>query len=132
MLKNLVLYTLTTLLVVFMATTVSAQTDEDVVRITLENGPADEPLAFAACVLQNQRSRREYGAVAAADGVCKWHKIPNGKYTVTVMYMGREIVLGEVEIENHTLNLTFEVDVDPEAIDEVVVTASESQGMTSS
>lgn len=132
MLKNLVLYTLTTLLVVFMATTVSAQTDEDVVRITLENGSADEPLAFAACVLQNQRSRREYGAVAAADGVCKWHKIPNGKYTVTVMYMGREIVLGEVEIENHTLNLTFEVDVDPEAIDEVVVTASESQGMTSS
>lgn len=131
MLRYLFIY-ISTLLLVFGIYPVYAQSDDDVVRIELENLTADEPLGFAACVLQNIRSRREYGAIAAADGVCKWHKIPKGRYAVTVMYMGREISLGEINITEKSMHLSFGVDVTPETIDEVVVTASESQGMTSS
>ena len=109
-----------------------AQSGEDVVRIVLINSTEQEPLGFAACTLHNIASQREYASIASAEGVCRWTRLPKGDYFATVMYMGRAFPLGRVVVGNKAVNLSFEIDVNPEQIAEVVITASESQGMTNS
>ncbi len=119
-------------MVVLSSSVAFAQGGGDVVRIDLIDSSENEPLGFAACTMRNLKTQREYGTVASAEGVCRWSKLPKGDYFAVVMYMGRAFALGRVVVGNDDVHLTFRVDVNPEKIAEVVVTASESQGMTSS
>ncbi len=109
-----------------------AQEAENIVCVELIDSSEKEPLGFALGTLQNIKTRREYGAIASAEGVCRWVNLPMGDYQARVMYMGREFHLGRIVVDGRGADLSFEVDVNPENIAEVVVTAAESQGMTSS
>lgn len=105
---------------------------DGVVSIAFTDSAEHEPLGFAACVLHNGATSRDYGAAASSDGICRWTKLPAGTYTVKVMYMGRVFVLPEICLTGHEQHFHLSVEIDPTQIEEVVVTASESKGLATS
>lgn len=98
----------------------------------LTDRSSGEPLGFAACLLTSADTGREYGTVTAADGRCRWTEIPVGTYALKILYMGRVYVLNGIRVAAGVNRLEHAVEIDPTEIAEVVVTASESRGMTSS
>lgn len=114
------------------AKTYAQSSSEDIVRVVLIDTSENAPLAYAACTLHNLATQREYAAVASSEGVCRWSRLPKGTYFATVVYMGRAFPMGKVVVGDTAVKLSFNVNVNPEQIEEVVVTAAESQGITNS
>lgn len=90
-----------------------------------------ERLSFATIQLDSVGGRKaSYGGITDINGNYYIKGVPRGRYMVRVSYIGYEQKKQSVSIE-HSLTLSFPLSSSANVLDEVVVTASESKGMTS-
>ena len=87
------------------------------------------PLPFAAVQLTSVAGYSE-GAASDIEGKYKISSIPSGIYRITVSYIGKKEIRKEIRISSDT-SLDFTMEDAEDILNEVVVTARESKGMTS-
>lgn len=96
---------------------------------TVRDAETKEALSFATIQL-NSLKKNNYGAITAADGHYSLIGLPAGTYTATVSYLGYQTYIKEVTLIKNT-TLTFYLTSSATSLNEVVITASESKGITS-
>lgn len=99
-------------------------------RIRITDKTSAETLPFANALLENTIHR--YSAVSNDKGEVIFHHIPYGKYTLTISYIGYKKYQQKITLK--TTQQTLKVELEPltKELSEVIVTASEMKGMTSS
>lgn len=99
----------------------------------LTNAASGEALGYAVCALRpKDGSGKEHAAAADARGVCRIGGLSAGTYELHISYMGYLFHPGEVRLAQGLTRRSIRLDIDPILIGEVVVTAVESKGATSS
>ena len=95
------------------------------------NGKTGEPVDFAVVVLIAQAGERVFTESTGLDGVCHFKRLTSGSYKLQVVFLGYKPYVHTIVVEGDS---SYTIRLDPQAVDldEVVVTALESQGMTSS
>jgi len=111
-----------------------AQTaDEARFEALLTDSASGEALGYAVCALRpKEGAGAERAAAADARGVCRIDGLSAGVYELHVSYMGYLFHKGEVRLAPGLTRRSIRLDIDPIRIAEVVVTAVESKGATSS
>ncbi|WP_071145441.1 TonB-dependent receptor [Bacteroides ihuae] len=99
------------------------------VSIRIIDSKQKTPLEYALIYLSG--NDKKYSAISDEDGKVNMQGIAHDKYQLTVSYLGYEKYMKEI-ILNGNLSLTVLMKSTLNSLDEVVVTASESKGMTSS
>ena len=87
------------------------------------------PIPFASVLLK--QDKRFLSGLCNEEGVCILKGIKTGRYTLQISYIGSESYIKELII-HHDMEWTALLNTDTLRLKEVVVTASESRGMTSS
>lgn len=119
------------LLLSVFAFSLNAQTNERralLLRIKVTDHKTHDPLLYATLRLAGRSSAN---GVTDADGVFAAGYLPMGDYLVNVSYIGYKERRLSLRLASDTL-MVVALKSDLTALDEVVVTASESKGMTSS
>lgn len=99
-------------------------------RGSVKDAQSKQALPFATVRLQNVQ-KKIFGAVSAADGTFLFPQVPQGKYTLIVSYIGYNVLQKEITLhEGENLQLLWLTE-ESTGLKEVVVTASESKGITS-
>lgn len=98
-------------------------------RIQVNDEQTKGPLEFALIYLGNEKLHRE--AICDAEGLSVIEKLPRGKYKMIVSLLGYKKWEKEVSIEGAE-SITVLLSSNSSRLNEVVVTASESKGITSS
>ena len=98
------------------------------VTLHLKDGATGEPL-IGASVVWNQKNKTR-GVISDIDGIAQF-KISQGKRLITVSYIGYQTHQQEIQAKENT-SYTIKLKPDSKILEEVVVTASESKGLTSS
>jgi len=99
-------------------------------RGTIEDANTEEPLGFATIQLRHQ-NETSYAAVADYNGYYSFSKLPSGSYRVEVSYLGYDKDIRTLFIsQDEELDIRLKSTVC--SLNEVVVTASEQKGFTSS
>ncbi len=90
-----------------------------------------KPVDFAVVVLISQAGERVVTESTGLDGRCHFKHLVPGSFRLQVTFLGYKPYVHTIVIESDS---SYTIRLDPQAIDleEVVVTALESQGMTSS
>lgn len=88
-----------------------------------------EPLPFATVRLKSEEGKF-YGTTTDENGKFSMTRIESGRYHVTVSYIGYNAHTKTIDLKEST-TLTFSLRPSSTSLDEVVVTASESKGITS-
>ena len=96
---------------------------------TIQDAQTKEPLSFATIQLQTS-DRTWYGALSDQNGRYSFAKLAAGTYTATVSYLGYDKLTKTFSISKNTI-LSFQLTSSTMALNEVVITASESKGLTS-
>ena len=96
---------------------------------TIQDAQTKEPLSFATIQLQTA-DKTWYGALSDQNGRYSFTKLSVGEYTATVSYLGYDKLIKTFSISKNT-TLTFQLTSSTMALNEVVITASESKGVTS-
>ena len=96
---------------------------------TIQDAQTKEPLSFATIQLQTSDGTW-YGALSDQNGRYSFAKLAAGTYTATVSYLGYDKLTKTFSISKNTI-LSFQLTSSTMALNEVVITASESKGLTS-
>ena len=96
---------------------------------TIQDAQTKEPLSFATIQLQTA-DKTWYGALSDQNGRYSFTKLSPGEYTATVSYLGYDKLTKTFSISKNT-TLAFRLTSSTMALNEVVITASESKGVTS-
>ena len=96
---------------------------------TIQDAQTKEPLSFATIQLQTA-DKTWYGALSDQNGRYSFTKLSAGEYTATVSYLGYDKLTKTFSISKNT-TLAFRLTSSTMALNEVVITASESKGLTS-
>ncbi len=96
---------------------------------TIQDAQTKEPLSFATIQLQ-ATNKTWYGALSDQNGRYSFTKLAAGTYTATVSYLGYDKLTKTFSISKNT-TLSFQLTSSTMALNEVVITASESKGLTS-
>ncbi len=98
--------------------------------VSVRDAATGEPLGYAVVSAKARQGTFERADAANGAGICTLHGLPAGTYTLRVTFLGYLPSVSEVEITRN-LSLDISLRVNVVEIGEVVVTASESRGMTS-
>lgn len=122
------------LLGLLLASAAEAQTtDEARLEVTVTDAASGEALGYAVCSLRPKEGNGKERAVAAdARGVCLLEGLKPGRFELRLLYMGHVFLQGELQLPVGLTRRRIRLDIDPVAIGEVLVTAAESKGPTSS
>ena len=122
------------LLGLLLASAAEAQTtDEARLEVTVTDAASGEALGYAVCSLRPKEGNgRERAAAADARGVCLLEGLKPGRFELRLLYMGHVFLQGELQLPVGLTRRRIRLDIDPVAIGEVLVTAAESKGPTSS
>ena len=122
------------LLGLLLASAAEAQTtDEARLEVTVTDAASGEALGYAVCSLRPKEGNgKERAAAADARGVCLLEGLKPGRFELRLLYMGHVFLQGELQLPAGLTRRRIRLDIDPVAIGEVLVTAAESQGPTSS
>ena len=91
-----------------------------------------QPLVAAVALLKARAGETKgYTSISDDKGLCEFRKIPPGTYILQVLYMGTVHNQVDVKVTATQRTLTVPVHIDPKMLKEVVITATEPQGMTS-
>lgn len=91
-----------------------------------------QPLVAAVAFLkESERDTKGYTSISDDNGLCQFRKIPPGTYVLRVFYMGTVYHQKGVKVTTDSQKLTVPVRIDAKMLKEVLVTATEPQGMTS-
>lgn len=124
---NRIIYTI---LFVFACTlSLSAQNQDFTLKGIVQDAQTKEPLSFATIQLKKS-DNSWFGVSSDHNGRYSFSKLPAGTYTATVSYLGydtKNISFTLSQNKNLTINLSYS----SISLNEVVVTASESKGLTS-
>lgn len=96
---------------------------------TIQDAQTKEPLSFATIQLQRE-DQTWYGALSDPNGRYTFTKLPAGKYTVVVSYLGYDKQTRPLTLSGNA-TVSFRLTSSTLALNEVVITASESKGPTS-
>lgn len=96
---------------------------------TIQDAQTKEPLSFATIQLQTS-DKTWYGALSDQNGRYSFTKLAAGTYTATVSYLGYDKLTKTFSISKNT-SQSFQLTSSTLALNEVVITASESKGLTS-
>lgn len=99
-----------------------------VLQGTVLDTQTKETLSYAAIQLSSE-NKVIYGAITDTNGQFKLHNLPIGNYTLVISYLGYDRWEQSLSLYKNTL-LHFPLSSSATALNEVVVTASESKGMT--
>ncbi len=122
------------LLGLLLASAAEAQTtDEARLEVTVTDAASGEALGYAVCSLRPKEGNgKERAAAADAQGVCLLEGLKPGRFELRLLYMGHVFLQGELQLPAGLTRRRIRLDIDPVAIGEVLVTAAESKGPTSS
>lgn len=122
------------LLGLLLASAAEAQTtDEARLEVTVTDAASGEALGYAVCSLRPKEGNgKERAAAADARGVCLLDGLKPGRFELRLLYMGHVFLQGELQLPAGLTRRRIRLDIDPVAIGEVLVTAAESKGSTSS
>lgn len=122
------------LLGLLLASAAEAQTtDEARLEVTVTDAASGEALGYAVCSLRPKEGNgKERAAAADARGVCLLEGLKPGRFELRLLYMGHVFLQGELQLPAGLTRRRIRLDIDPVAIGEVLVTAAESKGPTSS
>lgn len=122
------------LLGLLLASAAEAQTtDEARLEVTVTDAASGEALGYAVCSLRpKEGTGKERAAAADARGVCLLEGLKPGRFELRLLYMGHVFLQGELQLPAGLTRRRIRLDIDPVAIGEVLVTAAESKGPTSS
>lgn len=98
------------------------------VKVSFTEKGVSAPLLFPNCFMKNLDNGRVYAVAGDENGICLFSSIPEGNYEISVLYFGEKTDIGEVLVSGEFSEFSFEVDITPMTIGEVVVTAKESIG----
>ncbi|HCH42403.1 MAG TPA: TonB-dependent receptor [Alistipes obesi] len=117
-----------------LASAAEAQTtDEARLEVTVTDAASGEALGYAVCSLRPKEGNgKERAAAADARGVCLLEGLKPGRFELRLLYMGHVFLQGELQLPVGLTRRRIRLDIDPVAIGEVLVTAAESKGPTSS
>ena len=117
-----------------LASAAEAQTtDEARLEVTVTDAASGEALGYAVCSLRPKEGNgKERAAAADARGVCLLEGLKPGRFELRLLYMGHVFLQGELQLPAGLTRRRIRLDIDPVAIGEVLVTAAESKGPTSS
>ena len=106
-----------------------AQKNESLrVNISLQDEVNKQPIEFG--IVQLKKEEMKWEAISNIDGVAHI-QAPKGKYLLSTFSMGYKEYSGQIEISSDT-TIVISLSSSSYALNEIVVTASESKGMTSS
>lgn len=118
------------LLLVLYSTLISAYAQpQSTLTGVVQDAQTKEILDFATVQLMNGKST-SYGAITNDKGHFEIKNIKPGKYTLVVSFLGYNKFEQRLNI-NHNLSLTIPLQSSSTSLNEVVVTAAESKGVTS-
>lgn len=95
----------------------------------IQDAQTKEPLSFATIQL-HAADKTWYGALSEQNGRYSFNKLPAGTYMATVSYLGYDKLTKTFSISKNT-TVSFQLTSSAMALNEVVITASESKGFTS-
>ena len=99
----------------------------------MTDAASGEALGYAVCSLRPKEGNgKERAAAADARGVCLLEGLKPGRFELRLLYMGHVFLQGELQLPAGLTRRRIRLDIDPVAIGEVLVTAAESKGPTSS
>lgn len=90
-----------------------------------------EPLSFATIQLFATGDQAVYSGISSVSGHFKIKGLSSGEYTAIVSFLGYDKFVYKMVVPYHGI-LSFQLSSTINALDEIVVTASESKGLTSS
>lgn len=96
---------------------------------TIQDAQTKEPLSYATIQLQTA-GEVWFGALSDQYGRYSFSKLPAGSYTATVSYLGYDKMMKSFGISKNT-SISFQLTSSALALNEVIITASESKGLTS-
>ena len=101
------------------------------VAIQAQNHQMDLPVGFAAVLLTCESDGRILSGSCDDQGICRFERVAAGRYKLRVTFLGYKPYTQVIPVDD---SFTWLALLEPDAVnlDEVVVTASESRGMTSS
>ena len=101
------------------------------VAIQAQNHQTDLPVGFAAVLLTCESDGRILSGSCDDQGICRFERVAAGRYKLRVTFLGYKPYTQGIPVDD---SFTWLALLEPDAVnlDEVVVTASESRGMTSS
>ena len=101
------------------------------VAIQAQNHQTDLPVGFAAVLLTCESDGRILSGSCDDQGICRFERVAAGRYKLRVTFLGYKPYTQVIPVDD---SFTWLALLEPDAVnlDEVVVTASESRGMTSS
>ena len=114
---------------------VAAQTPQTEARleVTVTDAASGEALGYAVCSLRAMAENwKERTAAADAQGVCLLEGLTPGRFELRLLYMGHVFLQGELQLPAGLTRRKIRLRIDPVVIGEVLVTAAESKGATSS
>lgn len=100
------------------------------VRLTVVDKATGEPLSFATCFLTPDGGGREQAVATNAKGVCTFPRLSPGRYEFRILCWGQELKQPALNITPAITSYTARVNLSPLMIQEVVVTAQESKGLS--
>ncbi len=120
-------------LLLFLCASVRAEVSQPTGKITFEvTDPSGEPLAYATVMLKGSTGETPYGRPTDEKGIALF-TVPVGTYEVHITYIGYTPYTETFSIrEGDALYRPLWLEPSSVAIDDVVVTATESKGITSS
>lgn len=120
-------------LLLFLCASVRAEVSQPTGKITFEvTDPSGEPLAYATVMLKGSTGETPYGRPTDEKGIALF-TVPVGTYEVHITYIGYTPYTETLSIrEGDALYRPLWLEPSSVAIDDVVVTATESKGITSS
>ncbi len=126
---------LITLCVLSLALIFNAHATEDEVLVdgrisgTVIDSALNVPLPYVNVIIKNSKGEIVTGGITLEDGKFKITKIPEGKITVTIQYIGYKSVVKEIEIARGNRNVDFGIillEEEAAGLDEVTVIAEVS------
>lgn len=101
------------------------------VAIQVQNHQTDLPVGFASVLLTRESDGRILSGSCDDQGICRFERVAAGRYKLRVTFLGYKPYTQVIPVDD---SFTWLALLEPDAVnlDEVVVTASESRGMTSS
>ncbi|WP_294634598.1 TonB-dependent receptor [uncultured Bacteroides sp.] len=96
---------------------------------TIQDAQTKEPLSFATIQLQTA-DKTWYGALSDTNGRYTFTNLTAGTYTASVSFLGYDKSVKTFSLSRNT-TLSFSLTSSVTALNEVVITASESKGLTS-
>jgi len=128
--RYITLYILTIIACVFSVAAYAQQKDTFYLHIQVNDKQTKEPLEFALVYLAKDKLHRD--AICDGSGAAIMDKLPNGKYKIIVSLLGYKKWEDDIIIDSANRTLDILLQSNSNELNEIIVTASESKGITSS